>query len=178
MVGVLGCPNLPFPTDESIKGTIYYCVAGKGAFALPLDQEQTAVPVCVTKTSDFSQSRFCESVESGHSSHSHSQQVADRLEIQREPRRLDSQAKYAVVAQGEADIYMRLPTRAGYREKIWDHAAGVLLVEEAGGIVTDINGKPLEFDQGYELTNNQGVIVTNGSLHPRLIGILDELAIS
>lgn len=178
VVGVLGCPNLPFPTDESIKGTIYYCTAGQGAFAIPLEQEHAPVPICVTKTSDFSQSRFCESVESGHSSHGHSQQVADKLEIQKEPRRLDSQAKYAVVAQGDADIYMRLPTRVGYREKIWDHAAGVLLVEEAGGTVSDINGKPLEFNRGYELTNNQGVIVTNGSLHPRLIGILDELAIS
>ncbi|QDU08575.1 3'(2'),5'-bisphosphate nucleotidase [Gimesia aquarii] len=178
VVGVLGCPNLPFPTDESMKGTLYYAVAGQGAFAIPLDQEQPAIPIHVTKTSDYSQSRFCESVESGHSSHSHSKQTADKLGIQKEPRRLDSQAKYAVVAQGEADIYMRLPTRAGYREKIWDHAAGVLLVEEAGGKVTDIHGKPLEFNQGYELINNQGVIVTNGPLHPALIEILDELTIN
>lgn len=178
VVGVLGCPNLPFPTDDSIKGTLYYAVAGEGTFAIPLDREQAAIPIRVTKTSDFSQSRFCESVESGHSSHSHSQQIADKLGIQKEPRRLDSQAKYAVVAQGEADIYMRLPTRVGYREKIWDHAAGVLVVEEAGGKVTDIHGKPLEFNQGYELINNQGVIVTNGPLHPPLIGILDELAIN
>jgi len=177
-VGVLGCPNLPFPAEESVKGTLYYSVADQGAFAIPLDQEQAAIPIRVTTTGDFSQSRFCESVESGHSSHGHSQQVAEKLGIQKEPRRLDSQAKYAVVAQGDADIYMRLPTRAGYREKIWDHAAGVLLVEEAGGTVTDINGKPLEFNQGYELTNNQGVIVTNGPLHPGLIKILDELAIN
>ncbi|MCA9017299.1 MAG: 3'(2'),5'-bisphosphate nucleotidase, partial [Planctomycetaceae bacterium] len=160
VVGVLGCPNLPFPADESVTGTLYYAVAGQGAFAIPLDQEResVAVPINVTLTADFSQSRFCESVESGHSSHGHSQQVADKLGIRKAPRRLDSQAKYAVVAQGNADIYMRLPTRAGYREKIWDHAAGVLLVQEAGGTVTDIHGKPLEFDQGYELKNNQGII--------------------
>mgnify|MGYP003631525450 CR=1 FL=1 len=178
VVGILGCPNLPFPAEESIRGTLYYAVASQGACAIPLDQERAAIPVRVTTTDDFSQSRFCESVESGHSSHGHSQQVAEKLGIQKEPRRLDSQAKYAVVAQGDADIYMRLPTRAGYREKIWDHAAGVLLVEEAGGTVTDIHGKPLEFDQGYELTNNEGVIVTNGPLHPPLIEILDALAIN
>jgi len=176
VLGVLGCPNLPQPANESHKGTIYYCVAGQGAFAIPLEQEQAAIPVRVTTTSDFSQSRFCESVESGHSSHGHSEQVAENLGIQKEPRRLDSQAKYAVVAQGDADIYMRLPTRVGYREKIWDHAAGVLLVEEAGGTVTDINGKPLEFNHGYELTSNQGVIVTNGPLHSGLIDTLDKLA--
>ncbi|MCH9655166.1 MAG: 3'(2'),5'-bisphosphate nucleotidase [Planctomycetes bacterium] len=176
VVGVLGCPNLPHPVNESIKGTIYYAVAGQGAFAIPLDQEQAAVPIGVTSTSNFSQSRFCESVESGHSSHGLSQQVAEKLGIQKEPRRLDSQAKYAVVAQGDADIYMRLPTRVGYREKIWDHAAGVLLVEEAGGTVTDINGKPLELNHGFELTDNQGVIVTNGPLHLGLIETLNKLA--
>ena len=49
------------------------------------------------------------------------------------PVRIDSQCKYAVVARGEASIYLRLPTRADYREKIWDHAAGTLIVEAAGG---------------------------------------------
>lgn len=176
VLGVLGCPNMPYPDDNSIKGTIYYAIAGQGAFAIPLEQDETTASIQVTSTSDFSQTRFCESVESGHSSHGLSQQVAEQLGIQKEPRRLDSQAKYAVVAQGEADIYMRLPTRAGYREKIWDHAAGVLLVEEAGGTVTDINGKPLEFNHGYELTDNQGVIVTNGRLHSSLIETLDQLA--
>ncbi|EDL58551.1 3'(2'),5'-bisphosphate nucleotidase [Gimesia maris] len=180
VVGVLGCPNLPCPEDESASGTIYYAVAGQGAFAMPLESEsiQASSPIHATTTKDFPESRFCESVESGHSSHGHSQQIADQLGIEKEPRRLDSQAKYAVVGQGEADIYMRLPTRAGYREKIWDHAAGVLLVEEAGGTVSDIHGKPLEFDQGYELANNQGVIVTNGLLHPELIQTLKELGIS
>lgn len=180
VVGILGCPNLLFPVDESVTGTLYYSVAGQGAFAIPLNEEQehAAFPIRVSTTNDFTQSRFCESVESGHSSHGHSQQVAEILDIEKEPRRLDSQAKYAVVAQGNADIYMRLPTRVGYREKIWDHAAGVLLVQEAGGTVTDITGKPLEFDQGYELKNNQGVIVTNGPLHAKLIQTLGALDIN
>ena len=82
---------------------------------------------------------------------------------------MDSQAKYAVVARGEADIYLRLPTRADYREKIWDHAAGALIVEEAGGVVTDITGRPLEFNHGRELAANRGVIVTNGRLHAQVI---------
>ena len=43
------------------------------------------------------------------------------------------------------------PTRADFREKIWDHAAGALVVAEAGGVVTDIQGRPLEFNHGREL---------------------------
>ena len=89
--------------------------------------------------------RFCESVESGHTAHDTAATIADLLHITQPPVRLDSQAKYAVVARGDADIYMRLPTRPNYQEKIWDHAGGTLLVEEAGGRVTDINGKPLDW---------------------------------
>lgn len=179
VLGVLGCPNLTYPGDESITGSLYYAIAGQGAFAVPFEAaDQDAIPVHVTEATEFTESRFCESVESGHSSHGHSQQIAEKLQIEKEPRRLDSQAKYAVVAQGDADIYMRLPTRVGYREKIWDHAAGVILVQEAGGTVTDIHGKSVSFDQGYELSDNQGVIVTNGPLHPRLIQTLSELGIN
>ena len=90
---------------------------------------------------------------------------------------MDSQAKYAVVARGEADIYLRLPTRADYREKIWDHAAGALIVAEAGGTVTDIHGRPLEFHHGRELAANRGVIVTNGRLHDRVLEAIRELGI-
>jgi 3'-phosphoadenosine 5'-phosphosulfate (PAPS) 3'-phosphatase len=32
-----------------------------------------------------------------------------------------------------------------YREAMWDQAAGALLVEEAGGRVTDLDGLPLDF---------------------------------
>ena len=53
-------------------------------------------------------------------------------------------AKYAVVASGNAEIYLRLPSGRRYVENIWDHAAGALLVEEAGGRVTDIDGRDLE----------------------------------
>ncbi|MEZ6046645.1 MAG: inositol monophosphatase family protein [Planctomycetaceae bacterium] len=117
---------------------------------------------------------MCESVESGHSAHGLSARVAEALGIQNEPVRLDSQAKYAVVARGEADIYLRLPTRPGYREKIWDHAGGVLLVEEAGGTVSDVTGAPLEFTHGHQLEQNLGVIVTNGKLQEAVVSRVVE----
>ncbi len=97
------------------------------------------------------------------------------LGITREPLRLDSQAKYAVVARGEAEIYLRLPAKFGYKEKIWDHAGGVLLVEEAGGCVCDVMGQPLEFNHGYELLANRGIVAANRPLHPRVISALHEI---
>jgi len=169
-LGVLGCPNLPLvPGQTETAGSIFYAIRGQGAFSVPLEGDAAPIPIRVSKTSNPSAARFCESVESGHSSHGHSEQIAQRLGITAAPIRLDSQAKYAVVARGEADIYLRLPTRADYFEQIWDHAGGVLVVQEAGGRVTDVTGKPLEFIHGRTLKENRGVVVSNSALHDAVL---------
>ena len=45
-----------------------------------------------------------------------------------------------MLARGDAAINMRFPHRS-YREKIWDHAAGALIVEEAGARISDASGR-------------------------------------
>jgi 3'(2'), 5'-bisphosphate nucleotidase len=178
VVAALGCPNLPFdPNVPASGGSIFYAVAGQGASAVPLDGDAAPVAVRVSSQTRPELARFCESVESGHSSHSESAQVAERLGITVPPVRMDSQAKYAVVGRGGAEIYLRLPTRADYQEKIWDHAGGVLIVTEAGGTATDLAGKPLEFTHGRELSANRGVVVTNGPLHAVLLKALADVGV-
>ena len=88
---------------------------------------------------------------------------------------LDSMEKYALVACGDADVYMRLP-RAGsrYAHKVWDHAAGVALAQAAGGTVTDLDGSPLDFSQGETLPN-AGMIVSNGPPHDRLVAAVSRV---
>ena len=169
-IGVLGCPNLPLTTaEDSPIGTLFYAVRGQGAFVQPLDSDARPQRINATRTTDPALARFCESVESGHSAHGESAEVAKRLGLTAAPVRMDSQAKYATVARGFADVYLRLPTKTGYYEKIWDHAAGVIVVEEAGGKVTDVTGRPLDFSRGRELNQNRGVIVTNGLLHDQVV---------
>jgi 3'(2'), 5'-bisphosphate nucleotidase len=190
-VAALACPNLRIRASrrndevgnnaEESLGVIFTAVKGEGAIARPAESSEGIEPsgprLKVSATNNPAGLRFCESVESGHSAHGDAAQVAARLGITAAPVRMDSQVKYAVVARGEADIYLRLPTRADYREKIWDHAAGALIVTEAGGVVTDIHGRPLEFQHGRELIANRGVIVSNGPLHARLIHAIEEIGI-
>lgn len=177
-VAVVGCPNLSVPTPQGdLTGAIFFAVRGEGAWVIPQENDAEPTPIGVSETTDSSLARFCESVESGHSAHDISSQVAERLKLTAPPIRMDSQAKYATVAKGAADIYMRLPTHADYREKIWDHAGGCLVVEEAGGRVTDVSGKPLDWAHGRELSANRGVIVTNGHLHDRVIESLAGLGV-
>jgi 3'(2'), 5'-bisphosphate nucleotidase len=172
-VSAIAAPNLP---RGGGVGALFTAVAGQGAFVQPLDRSAPPVRIHVSATADPSRARFAESLESGHTSHSESARAATLLGITQPPVRMDSQAKYGVVARGEAEMYLRLP-KAGYVENIWDHAAGVLLVEEAGGRVTDLAGKPLEFTHGRRLERNRGVIVTNGRLHDQVLAALHEVGV-
>jgi 3'(2'), 5'-bisphosphate nucleotidase len=148
---------------------LFWAVQGAGAWMQPLDESQPASQIRVSQNLDRGSLRFCESVESGHSKQDTSAVIAAALGMTAQPIRMDSQAKYGVVARGEAHVYLRLPTRADYREKIWDHAGGVIVVTEAGGTVTDVNGRSLDFTQGRELTQNQGVIATTGGIHQEVV---------
>lgn len=170
-LGVLGCPNLSCSDAwDKEKGVLMSAVRGQGTELRPLSRIETSPQAVRTSpTSRADMARICESVESGHSAQDVSARVAANLGVTSAPVRMDSQAKYATVARGESDIYLRLPTRADYREKIWDHAGGVIAVEEAGGRVTDIDGRPLDFSQGRDLRNNRGVVVTNGALHDAVL---------
>ena len=169
VLGVLGCPNLPGPGGQA--GCLVAAVRGQGAEIRPLagSGRDGAARILVSDITSTSNARFCESVESGHSDQGQSAQIASALEISEDPVRVDSQAKYAIVAQGHAQIYLRLPTSKTYREKIWDHAAGMIVVEEAGGRVTDARGFPLDYGHGRMLENNSGVIATNGPIHDAVL---------
>jgi 3'(2'), 5'-bisphosphate nucleotidase len=169
-LGVLGCPNMPHDADDEQggRGCLFIAVKGQGATSRTLD-DASETKVVVDSVADAAQARFCESVESGHTAQGDSARVADELGITRPPFRIDSQCKYAAVARGDASIYLRLPTRKDYVEKIWDHAAGVAVITEAGGMVTDVRGEPLDFSLGRGLSRNKGVVVTNGRFHDQVI---------
>ncbi len=165
VLGALGCPNLPNP--DGSRGAVFLA-DDSGAVAWFGDAADPA-PVSVAAPATVAEARFCESVEAGHSNHDHAAQIAARLGITAEPYRIDSQCKYGAVARGDASIYLRLPTRADYREKIWDHAAGKFVVERAGGRVTDVTGAPLDFSHGRKLETNSGVVATDGRFHDAVV---------
>jgi len=166
VLGVLGCPN--FAVDASDpngpRGCLFVAVKGEGTRMRSLiDGAERAVRV--SEIADPARAVFCESVEAAHSSHDQAGRITTLLGVSAPPARMDSQCKYAAVARGDATVYLRLPTRADYVEKIWDHAAGCLVVTEAGGEVSDVHGRPLDFSRGRTLSANRGVIATNGKLH-------------
>lgn len=175
VLGVLGCPNLANPFCEE-PGTLFVAVRGQGAAMLPLWEESRLEAISVSAVRDPAEACFVESVESAHSNQSDAARIAETLGIHTEPVRIDSQVKYAAVARGDASIYLRLPTRSDYQEKIWDHAAGSIIVEEAGGRVTDMTGAPLDFGQGRTFTESRGIVATGGRIHEAVIEAVRDLA--
>ena len=173
-VAAVGCPQLGL---GDAQGVVFSAVRGQGASQQPLGYTGEPQSIGVSSEGNPANIRFCESVEQAHSSHDDAARIAGRLGIVAAPVRLDSQAKYAVVARGDAEAYLRLPKSAEYQEKIWDHAGGALVVAEAGGRVTDIRGKPLDFTRGRTLERNRGVIVSNGRVHDAILGAISELGI-
>ena len=87
---------------------------------------------------------------------------------------MDGMGKYGVIARGDAHVLMRLP-RAGYVEHIWDVAPGAVIVEEAGGKVTDLRGRALDFaSHGATLSAEvDGIVVSHGE--PTHSAVLDAL---
>jgi 3'(2'), 5'-bisphosphate nucleotidase len=171
VLGVLGCPNLANP--DGTRGAIF--VAARGSCEVHYPGAAHPLPVAVATPTSLAEARVCESVESGHSNHDHSARIAERLGILAEPYRIDSQCKYGAVARGDASIYLRLPTRPDYREKIWDHAAGMFVVERAGGRVTDVDGAPLDFGHGRRLESNRGVVATDGRFHDEILAAVQHV---
>ena len=165
--GALGCPNLSLNGNE---GAILVAVRGAGCYLVP-DPGRAPERLRVSEVSDPSQTRLLRSVEAGHTNISQIDHIAERLKITADPVPMDSQAKYAALAAGTGDAILRLlsPKRPDYKECIWDQAAGSIVVEEAGGKVTDLLGEALDFGHGTHLTANTGVCVSNGRLHEALL---------
>ena len=183
VAGVMGCPNLSVdqghPLDvNDAEGVVYAASEGAGAWEFAACNPD-ASPMRILASSYIQDKplRFCESAEKGHSNRGDSGRIIDSIGEEGEPARLDSQCKYALVARGQADGYLRLPTSKSYVEKIWDHAAGMCIAQEAGAIVSDVNGTPLDFSHGKRLEDNRGVICAIDGLQQQIIHSISDLGI-
>lgn len=167
VLGALGCPCWE-------EGTVYFASQGEGAYSIPLHGTDLT-PIHVSDVSDASLARVLRSVEKGHTNVGQIDYIVEKLNIKTDPVSIDSQVKYGVLASGGAEILLRLisPKMPNYKEKIWDQCAGVVVLQEAGGKVTDLDGMPLDFTHGRTLAENRGVCATNGKIHS---AVLDAIA--
>jgi len=185
VVGAMGCPNLPadFSADLDTpdpKGCVYEAIKGDGAFEIAGHSKATRI-----RCNDIDEGgsiSVCGSVEKAHSNADDTDRILEYIGTHSghptgEPVKIDSQCKYAVTARGQAHAYLRMPTRKGYVERIWDHAAGALVATEAGCFVTDIKGHALDFSHGRGLEKNKGIVCAPPRVHGLVIGVIEALGI-
>ena len=78
-----------------------------------------------------------------------------------------SSLKGCMVATGDADVYLRFgPTNE------WDICAMQIVVEEAGGAMTDLEGDPMRYNQAKTL--NSGFAASNGAIHEEIVAMAKD----
>ncbi|XP_074343168.1 putative 3'(2'),5'-bisphosphate nucleotidase, mitochondrial [Apium graveolens] len=88
-----------------------------------------------------------------------------------------SLCKYLMVASGRASVFI-LRSRVDRIIKVWDHAVGIICVQEAGGMVTDWEGSKIDLAADQEdrraLFPSGGVLVTNGNVHDHILMLISS----
>jgi 3'(2'), 5'-bisphosphate nucleotidase len=170
-VGAIGCPRLSlFAASGSLVnrraayGGVALAVRNEGAWWIPAANDRP-LRLAVSSRADGGEARVLRSYEEEHGDVARFDRALRTFGSRTPPLLMDSQAKHVVLAAGEAELLMRFPARRDFHDAIWDYAAGSLLVEEAGGRVSDLAGHPLDFTAGRRLLRNEGILVSNGRLH-------------
>ncbi|MEG0036708.1 MAG: inositol monophosphatase family protein [Victivallaceae bacterium] len=171
-VGVLGCPS--FKQDE--KYIIYSASAQTQSLMYTLRQDGT----CHKKTLSTEAGSdeffyYCEPpMASLNQRHSETRRLLSKIHENLIPLRLDGQSKYALVAENMASVFIRLPAVSSPC-KIWDHAAGSLILERSGGIITDSEGQKLNFQKPPNLLNKPIILGSlNSELHEKILNLLQN----
>lgn len=157
--------------DQIIVGVVYHpsgdelFVAERGAGAHLVDRERRARRLAVSKATAVNEALVGMGLPSGPERARQNPLLSEFSSRTREIRIMGSAALHlADVAAGREEAFVEPHLSA------WDIAAGILLVEEAGGRVTDFSGDPLPPAAQPDMGGD--VVASNGRVHDALLGVL------
>lgn len=143
---------------------MYFAAKGLGSF---VTREGQTTKLAVSERSRFEQMQLA--VTRNHWSNRMSR-VIKEFGFRNHCRRGSVGLKIGLIAEGICDIYIHLSPRT----KLWDTCAPQIIVEEAGGILTDIFGERMRYDI-EDLQNHNGIVASNGTAHDEAIKKLRPL---
>jgi len=160
---VLGVVLLPFHT------TLYYAVKGEGAFA----SFDGSTPEALHTSGRAAFNEMTLAFSRNHPSKGITAIIAG-FRFADAVQRGSIGLKIGLIAEKQADIYVHLSPRT----KLWDTCAPQVILEEAGGRLTDLFGETYRYDI-RDVQNHGGIVATNGVAHDavieRLRPILNEI---
>ncbi len=141
-----------------VTNKMYYAATGFGAY---LEEPLTTKRLHVSTISDGS--KMIAAMSRSH----HSPKVdliKARLGITEQVQSGSVGLKVGLLAEGQAHLYLHL----GAKTNQWDTCAPQVIIEAAGGVMTDRDGQPLQYNIA-EIRNLNGVVASNGVMHARVI---------
>jgi len=98
--------------------------------------------------------------------------VVEAFGLKEEIRRGSVGIKVGLIVEQQSDLYVHLSPRT----KQWDTCAPQVILQEAGGCMTDLFGRPLRYNHA-DVQNRNGVVASNGASHDRIVELLQPLLI-
>ncbi|KAK4225200.1 hypothetical protein QBC38DRAFT_483517 [Podospora fimiseda] len=195
VLGVLGCPNLPSPSDgqrveenrtdgqgmgvmiSAVKGDGYAVLREMGSGGLKegrrIDKRRDH-----SKGVELKDLHFVDSLISPATSSDKVHELALKAGAKYPGTEVySSHMRYAAMVLGGREyVQARIPYNKGAAWCLWDHAGSQLIYKESGtGKVTDLYGKEIYFGTGRKLTGNWGLITADESVHGKVQGLVTEL---
>jgi 3'(2'), 5'-bisphosphate nucleotidase len=148
-----------------LTDVLYRAVLGGGTWIERPDLEPEKA--AVSDRSTFSEMRLA-------ASRSHRSprmnKVVERFGFREEVQRGSVGIKVGLLVEEQCDLYIHLSGRT----KQWDTCAPQLILTEAGGRLTDLFGRPLNYNVP-DVNNRNGLVASNGVSHDLIIGTLAPL---
>ncbi|MFX0017353.1 MAG: inositol monophosphatase family protein [Promethearchaeota archaeon] len=131
--------------------------------------EEDFISVSVTDKKNIKKAKMCHSLhydEPWVTEFAHAAEINNFIQI-------DSMAKFCMVADGTADLYIKPMDKN--RSFSWDFLPGMLMVNEAGGIVSDLKGNNIKFNNEKCIITAPGLVASNGNLHEEILKYLKDI---
>lgn len=158
-VPIVGAVYMPY------HHVLTYAAKGQGAFVVAGGE----VPRRVTTSDIMGLSHLTLAMSRNHPS-PRMGKIIKAFGFEKVERRGSVGLKVALIAERVCDIYIHPSPRT----KLWDTCAPQIILEEAGGLMTDLFGEPLRYDR-RDLQNRNGIVASNGAAHDAAIKKLRPL---
>ncbi len=150
---------------QPLTGVLYRAVRGRGAWVERPETEPERARV--STHIDLATMRLA-------ASRSHRSPRMDRVVqsfgVKQEVRRGSVGIKVGLIVEQQCDLYVHLSPRT----KQWDTCAPEIILQEAGGKLTDLFGQPLRYNSP-EVQNRNGILASNGVAHTQVVAALGPL---
>jgi 3'(2'), 5'-bisphosphate nucleotidase len=186
-IGVLGCPNLNLEkgyifedvVDKNGYGLMISAVVGQGATVRPTGRGALAPATPLGKLSSVSSTselRFVDCLTANSSDSEKHKQLITRLGAPWPPTTnlWSAQMRYIALAVGGCNAMVKIPRKKGYRSNLWDHAGGMLIVEEVGAKITDLDGASVDCGLGRTIAGCYGMVVAPEGIHGKLLEAVQQ----